>query len=247
MNKMTLQQFEEALIKANSTRQLNEILFHFLFGFKINTYAYTYYSNYPTSLNKLKYDHCSENLNLWHKHYITEGYEDIDSTLEIVKRSTLPLFWSLEEQLSEAATPREIQMRKDSIDYGVEKGISIPIHGPQEDFAILMVAQMRGQTCLEDYSKIQYELFAAAYYFYNYMQNQLLKLHPVEENYKLSHREMQCLSLLAKQYSPAAIAQQLQITERTVNYHIQRLNKKLGTHNKYQSVIKALQKGLIKL
>lgn len=44
-----------------------------------------------------------------------------------------------------------------------------------------------------------------------------------------------------------AISKELNITERTVNYHIQRLNKKLGVKNKYQAVIKALNKGILKL
>jgi len=68
-----------------------------------------------------------------------------------------------------------------------------------------------------------------------------------KEKYQLSKREIQCLTLLAKQYSIDAIAKSLHISERTVNYHIQRLNKKLGAQNKHQSVMKALQKGLITL
>lgn len=244
---MTLEQFENTLKAANSIRQLNEALTAYLRCFHINTYAYTYYSYYPTSINTLKYDHSSSNLKLWHEHYIAEKYEDIDSTMDVVYQSTLPVCWDLKQQLQEAKTPRERKMRSDGIEYGVVKGVSIPIHGPLEDFAILMLAQRKDQTCLDNFSAIQYELFTAAYYFYEYMQKQLLTLHPPEEKHQLSMREMQCLVLLSKQYSLSAIAKQLKITERTVNYHIQRLNKKLGTQNKYQSVMKALQQGLIKL
>lgn len=66
-------------------------------------------------------------------------------------------------------------------------------------------------------------------------------------NVLLKPREMQCLLLIAKNYTTSAIAKSLCITERTVNFHIQRLNKKLGTQNKYQSVLKALRKKMISL
>ncbi len=136
-------------------------------------------------------------------------------------------------------------MRLASIEFGSVKGLSIPVHGPQEDFAILLVVQTRGQHCLDNWQALQYEIFSAAYYFY--LQQRLLKNIPAIERHQLKKREIQCLTLIAKQYSIEAMANALNITEHTVNYHIQRLNKKLGTQNKYQSVIKALNIGLIKL
>jgi DNA-binding CsgD family transcriptional regulator len=106
---------------------------------------------------------------------------------------------------------------------------------------------MHDQKCLEQWQQIQAELFSAAYYYYYYLQACLLKTKPAVAKHKLNKREIQCLLLIAKQYSVATIAKELKITARTVNYHVQRLNKKLGTKNKYQSVIKALQTNLIKL
>lgn len=246
MNNILLE-FELNASKATTTHQLNQVLEHYLKSLNIDTFAYTYYSKQPTSLNKLKYEHCSKNFELWHKHYINEHYEDIDTTLDITHQSIKPICWDLETQLKTAKTPRERKMRMDAIHFGVEKGISIPIHGPSEDFAILMVAQRTHQTCLEPLLQQPFELFTVAYYFYDYMKSILVKSQPPEEKYQLSSREMQCLSLIAKQFSLSAIADYLKITERTVNYHIQRLNKRLGTKNKHQAVIKALQLGLIKL
>lgn len=244
---MKFTQFVQILQLSNSLPQLNKALEQYLNELGINTFAFTYHSYYPNSLNKLKYDFSSANLSRWHKHYISEGYEDVDSTLEIVYRTSIPTFWDLQQQLKASKTSREKKMRLDSIKYGVEKGLSIPIHGPQEDFAILMVAQMRGEKGLENWQELQQELFAAAYYFYTYLQRQLLKMLAPDGKNVLSKRELQCLTLIAKQHSIEAMAKALHLTERTVNYHIQRLNKKLGTSNKYQSVIKALNKGLIKL
>lgn len=243
---MQLIDFETKLKSATNVNTLNKVLAQYLAELQILTFAFTYYSYHPNSHNKLKYDYASANFSQWHKHYLEEGYEDIDSTLEVVYHTTLPTFWDIQQQLKEAKSEREKQMRLDSIKFGVEKGLSIPIHGPQEDFAILLVTQMHGETCLENWRGLQYELFTAAYYYYFYLQNLLLLQDEPAQKYLLSKRELQCLQLIAKQYSVKKIAETLHITERTANYHIQRLNKKLGTQNKYQSLMKAIQKGLIK-
>lgn len=243
---MNFQEFEKSLQTANSLHQLNLALEHFLASYKINTFAFTYYSYSPSSLNKIKYDYSSENLKLWHEHYISEGYEDTDSTLSTVYKTILPTKWDLQEQLREAKTAREKRMREDSIAYGIKRGISIPIHGPQEDFAILVISERHDQTCLEHFDKFQHEIFSAAYYFYNALQKELLKQQTSkDEKPLLNSREMQCLHLIAKQYSTEEIAKECGITVRTVNFHIQRLNKKLGTSNKYQSLLVGLRKGII--
>lgn len=244
--KPSLYKLEKQLSEANTLRALNQALQDYLESLHISTFAFTYYAYSPSSINKLKYDFTSSNFSSWHKHYISEGYEDIDSTLDIVYQATMPIFWDTREQFANAKNPRERKMRKDSIAFGAEKGISIPIHGPHDDFAILLVVQMKGQNCLERYKDFQDELFLAGYHYYHHLQKQLLQT-TANKKFKLSQREMQCLTLIAKNYSTEDMAKILGIKERTVNYHIQRLNKKFGTSNKYQSVIKALNKGLIKL
>lgn len=242
-----LMTFENKLKMARTVAEVNQALQEYLAEHGITTFSFTYYSHYLNALNKLKYDHASANFKAWHAHYLSENYEEIDSTLEAVYLKSLPEFWDLKEQLKNATSEREKQMRLDSIEFGVEKGISIPIHGPHEDFANFLVAQRKGETCLDHWQKIQYELFAAAYFYYAYLHKQLLKIQEPSEKHQLNKRDIQCLTLIAKQYTVPMMAKTLNITERTVNYHIQRLNKKLGTKNKHQSVAKALQSGIIKL
>jgi LuxR family transcriptional activator of bioluminescence operon len=247
MTQVTLNDFVNRLQKASSIRTLNDALRDYLFSYGITMFAFTYYSYAPSSINKLKYDYASPEFSVWHQHYLDEGYEDIDSTLDVVYQSRLPQPWDLREQLKQARNPRERQMRKHAIEFGAEKGISIPLHGPHDDFAILVIVQMHGQHFLEKNPMLQYELLAVGYLYYDYLQKQLLQSQTVKLLPELSAREIQCLMLVAKNYSTQHIAKILSISERTVNYHIQRLNKKLGTANKYQSVIKALTNRLINL
>lgn len=244
---MNLIELEKAFIAAKSITELNKILTSYLYKFHITTFSFTYYYHQPQSHHPLKYDYASKDFIAWHKHYLTAGYEDIDSTLKFAHKNILPVFWNLQRQLAEAKTPREKELRKDSIAFGIVQGLSIPIHTAEEDFATLALIEMRGQKCLENWRSIQYELFSAAHYYFFYLQQQLLPTTEENKKFHLNQRELQCLTLIAKHYSVNAMAKVLGITPRTVNFHIQRLNKKLGTANKYQSLIKALQKGVLRL
>lgn len=244
--KICLLDLENEFKSSKQISEINSVLKKYLLQLGITTFSFTYYSHYPNSLNKIKYDFASDNFLIWHQHYLNENYEEIDSTLEKSQLTVLPEFWDLQQQLKDSKSERERQMRLDSISFGAEKGLSIPIYGPSEDFAILTLVQMKGENCLELWQTLQYTFFSLAYYYYFYLSLLLLKTQPVSKKHDLSQRELQCLSLIAKQYSVDAISKKLNITPRTVQFHIQRINKKFGAKNKYQSVAKALQKGFIK-
>lgn len=246
-NTEQLFELDKKFKNARNLDQLNQTLEEYLKSYGITMFAFTYHSYYPNSQNKLKYDYSTSNFAPWHKHYNEQNYEEIDSTLDVVYRTNLPTYWNLNEQLKNAKNERERQMRLDSIAFGTRQGLSIPIHGPHEDFAILVLVQMHDQNCLDDWQRLQYGFFTTAYYYYSYVRKILLKTVKPVPKHQLNQREIQCLTLIAKQYSIEAIATTLNITQRTVNYHIQRLNKKLGAQNKYQAVIKALNIGLIQL
>lgn len=242
---MHLKTLKDKLMNSTSLEALNKNLEDYFSAHNILHYSFTYYSYHPNSKNKLKYEHCSHQFQLWHDHYISENYEDIDSTLTLTYKKTMPIYWDVKQQLEQAKTERERKMRRDAIEYGAEKGLCIPIHGPNEDFATFLVVQMQGETCLNDWANLQFELLAAAHCYYHYLQNHLLNALEPYNKYHLSKREMQCLTLTAQRCTVPEIAEKLFITERTVNFHLQRVNKKLGVRNKHQAVLKALEKQIL--
>ena len=67
------------------------------------------------------------------------------------------------------------------------------------------------------------------------------------QQHLLTQRELQILLLVSKQLSVSDIANKIHLTERTVNYHIQKINKKLGVRNKHQAVSKAIATKIIVL
>lgn len=244
---MNIQELETAFTQSSTLEDLQLAFDRFLTQYHITNYAFTYYSRHTHSINKIQYSYASKPYEAWHKHFIEEKYEDVDTTMSAVYRSTMPVQWDLKQQLAEAKSERERQMRLDSIEFGAEKGISIPLHGPFEDFASLVLVQMKGESFLNQWPYIQHEILTAAYFFYAEISRWLLKKQPENQSYDLSTHQIKCLLLTAKQYSVAEIAEELGISERTVNFHLQKANKKLGTKNKHQSVAKAIAKGILKI
>lgn len=243
---MNIHEVETLLKAAAGLKQLHRIFENYLVKYGITHFAFTYYSRHANSQNKIITSYSSKPYEIWHQYYLAEHYEDVDTTMTTVYRSTIPVLWDLNQQLKEAKTPREKQMRLDSIKFGAEKGICIPIHGPFEDFATLVLVQMKKQTFLNEWHRVQQEILWVSHCYYQGVKRLLLK-ESEKNDYLLTAHQIRCLTLTSKHYSPSDIAIELGITERTVNFHLQNANKRLGTKNKHQSVAKAIEKGLLYL
>lgn len=244
---MTLTDFKSMLGKQKTTDACAEQLKAILLEKGIRSYTFTYFAMHPGSANKLQYSEASEDMTRWHQHYHESGYDRLDSTLLSVYEGSLPVIWTTGMQLKQARSSKEEAMRQDSIDYGIEKGISVPVHAGYEDFAELVVRQYFGETCLSNVDALQWELMIIAHLYHDAIRRCLIRNVSSENPYQLTKRELQCLQLAAKRYTTEEIATTLHITARTVHFHMQRVNKKLGVANKFQAIEKALREKLLTL
>jgi LuxR family transcriptional activator of bioluminescence operon len=235
---MKSHQFAQHLEKATTPQQAKKILKEYLSTYGIKAYAFTYYSGHIKTGRKLRFDCVSDKLRPWHLHYLEQAYADVDRTLEQNHTMTLPLFWSIEDQLKTAKNKRELRIRKESRAFGIDKGLSVPVHGPHHDFAILTLHQFKDEVCLQHFSELQYEWLSATHIFYHTIKRILTLNDAPQSQYQLTRREEQCLLFTAQGWRVEQIAKELKITPRTVNFHIQNANRKLGTNNKYQAISK---------
>ena len=67
----------------------------------------------------------------------------------------------------------------------------------------------------------------------------------VAESLRLTPRELAVLDMLATGLTAAAIARRLQIAERTVQKHLQRVYAKLGATDRLGAVLRAQHAGLL--
>jgi DNA-binding NarL/FixJ family response regulator len=61
----------------------------------------------------------------------------------------------------------------------------------------------------------------------------------------LTHREREVLALLAQGLRIHQIATQMNISQRTVHTHLERLYAKLGVHSRLEAVVQAYARGLV--
>lgn len=203
---MDINAFEQLVCRASNTTELNAALTAYLADFGITIFSFTYYIYQANAVAKIKYNFASPSLKHRHEHHLEENHNAIDTNLVAKYREVLPLTCNMK--------------------FGLKKGLLIPIHGPDDDFASLVIEQLPDQQCLEKYEKIKFELLAASYCYYHYLKILLVKEKPPKPKLDLTKREMQIMSMVAQEYPVTAIAKTLGITERTVNFHIQRINKK---------------------
>ncbi len=221
-----------------TTEQSSAILEEILAEYGVSIFSFTYYGCHPHAVRPLRYDYSSAELANWHRHFNENQYDRIDNTILTVYQSTVPIYWNLEAQLLAAKTEKERQMRRDGQKLGVIDGLSIPIHGPNDDFANLTIQRHRRQIQSLALRRNQYHFMIIGYLYYERIGRCLLASLSGKPSFSLSKREMQCLQLVAQGLTIAQIAKQLSLAERTVNFHIQNCNKKLGTKNKHASVHK---------
>ncbi len=235
---MMLESFEQSLQAATSIIQVDHALGAYLKSWGFSGYTFSYYAPITSKENKLRHEVCSERLRTWHDYYFEERFDVIDQTQSEVLKATLPLYWDTQQQLLDAKTDKDRKIREETLALGITCGLSIPIHGPGSDYAELTLRQFQEENCLMSWQKNKYEWQLAALYYFNYMKRYLVVDNPLNVEAHLTEREQQCLNLLVEKHSVLEIAHKLAITERTVNFHIQNINHKLGVRNKYQAVAK---------
>ena len=226
----------ELFEQAQTVKELTRSLQDYFKQYAITSISLTYYSQHIKTGRKLVYDWVTKPLKPWHDYYLEQGYADVDRTLEKSAHAELPLFWDVHEQLLVAKNAREKRIRLESIEYGIDKGLSMPVHTPQGDIIMVVLHQRVGEQGLCNYKSDQFEWLGVLHHFAYFMRQLLTETSTTQQ--QLTKREKQCLELTAQSLRVESIAKQLQITPRTVNFHLQNANKKLGTNNKYQAVIK---------
>ncbi|MBA2710372.1 MAG: LuxR family transcriptional regulator [Tatlockia sp.] len=221
---------------AHSIKELTEMTANSFLQEGISSLAFTYYRKHTKTGSKLIFDWATKPLRPWHQHYINQGYADIDRTLEAIAQSLLPVYWDVNQQLPQSKNKREARIRQESIDFGINKGLSISIYGPGGDFLVLVIHQRIDEKGLEGWEEKQYKWTAIAQCYLHYLRQFLLnKSH---KNLNLTQREQQCLKLTSQGLRIDNIAEVMDISRRTVNFHLQNANKKLGVTNKYLAIIR---------
>jgi DNA-binding CsgD family transcriptional regulator len=180
----------------------------------------------------------------WQKHYLQQGYVDVDPAVRAGMGGILPVDWGgLDRQ-----DPLIRKFFGEAQEFNVgRQGLSFPIRGKLREFALFSITSAMKDT---EWAKVKQrymrEFMLLAYHFHSWA----LTAEAVDQtDYrdKLSRRETECLRWRALGKSDWETSQIMAISERTVKFHLENARAKLGAMNTIHAVSKALSLNLITL
>lgn len=180
----------------------------------------------------------------WFGHYVASRYYEIDPIMDYALTADLPLFWSTEDdwQASSGDTAAFFMQELKNF-FGKTCGVCIPIvSGNISTTGFLNLV-------LREYGKPQFEQVASANLIIRYVHQNALRIWEETSDstlYSLSPREKEALVHACDGLTSNAIAEELLISKRTVDAHINSAIVKLGVSNRQQALTKAVSLGLIR-
>jgi DNA-binding CsgD family transcriptional regulator len=233
----------EAVSKAESVDCLHAICADVCQGHGFDRFIYG--ARVPTSFVKPYFIFISGYPKEWRDHYTANNYMVVDPTVQYCAQNITPMSWDGESlQTNENAEIRRFM--SEAQDFGINSGVSFPVHTAQGDFAMLSFASEQAK--LVSNQRIQRvlpmgQLFTA--YLHEAVRrvfdSDVLALSKIE----LTQRERQCLLWATEGKTTWETSQILSISERTVTFHLQNVQGKLGVGNRQQAVARAVSLGII--
>lgn len=178
----------------------------------------------------------------WEEQYFGENYERIDPVVQGCFRRFHPVDWRRLDWSSKSARA----FMGEAIDAGVgHQGFSVPIRGPNGQFALFTVSDDRDDKTWETYTDHHVRDLILAAHFINQTALQIERGSDEAETANLSPREVDALTMLAIGCNRAQAAESLSISEHTLRVYIESARYKLRASNTTHAVAKGLSLGVI--
>ncbi len=208
---------------------------HFLYG-----------TQFPTSFIKPQVAIISGFPSNWWHHYKACGYMKVDPTVIHCVRRLTPVLWKDIKPDAPQLEPMARKLMEEARDYGLKSGVSFPAHGEGGETAILsLVAQdERKATQARIIRSLAYGHLITGYIHESARRIFAQKQLPIAKP-KLTHREKECLLWAAEGKTTWETAQILNISERTVIFHIQNASSKLNVSSRQHAIARAVSQALI--
>lgn len=178
----------------------------------------------------------------WVHRYIEKEYARIDPVVQGCYQRFHPVDW----KMLDWSSPRARNFMGEAADAGVgNQGLSVPIRGPNGQFALFTASSRSSDQTWERYARENVGELILVAHFINQKALELDNGTDIQKTASLSPREIDTLSLLAMGYSRAQAADSLSISEHTLRVYIESARFKLGAQNTTHAVAKAIAHGLI--
>ena len=165
----------------------------------------------------------------------------MDPIIHYCSHHLLPLPWhALQGERSRAART----FMSEAGEFGLRGGISTPVHGPHGELGILSFAH-DGSLRAEDVE----HAVPAVHLLAGYLHEAVPRVTGVaseREGKKLSQREVDCLRWAAEGKTSWEVSRLCNISERTVNFHLANVVRKLNAKSRQHAIAKAVLLGSLR-
>lgn len=175
----------------------------------------------------------------WQECYVSRGYLQIDPTVQHALRSLLPIVWS--NHLFAQAR----DMWEEANSHGLRIGWAQAVRDANGGVGLLTLARSAEPLTPQELTASQANMAWLAQYAHAAMSQLLTPKLAPETKITLTSREKEVLCWTAEGKTAYEIAQILDVSERTVNFHINNAIAKLETSNKTQAAVKATALGML--
>ncbi|WP_269465977.1 MULTISPECIES: LuxR family transcriptional regulator [Burkholderia] len=173
----------------------------------------------------------------WIEHYSRNDYVNIDPVHQAAFRYSTPFAWS---DLA-TSNSREQHVLIEAEDAGLDNGISIPLHQPH---GRVLLISLCGAAPTHDADSKWRNAYLLSMQFHLQFQSMRMRS-PIPPSVHLTDREQLCLTWVARGKSSWVIANMLDISKYTVDFHIENAMAKLNTRSRTFAAVKATRQGLI--
>ena len=238
------QELIEASHQAESVEEIHAICTKacHIFGFD----QFLYGSRVPTSFVRPQLIIISGYSQDWWNHYNEQDYFKSDPTLEYCTQNITPLIWNnLGEKELKSAISKKIM--NECADFGLNTGISFPVHSPSGEFAMLSFTSDNSVEKLS--SQLTYaapHLMSLTHYIHEAVMRIFRTKQTIDGKIQLTKREQQCLLWAAEGKTSNETADILHISESTVRFHLNNAARKLNVQTRRHTIARAICLGLIK-
>jgi DNA-binding CsgD family transcriptional regulator len=231
--------------KAQAAPSVNALTL--LFGTSFDSFGYTSFvmTNVLNAAGAAQVDARFGCPNLtWRSHYTGQNYQLHDDLIPRVKTGHEPFTWR--DSLAYGISKSTLRMFDEAKELGVGDGFVLPVHyADHSSTAVLLTRPDPAEIGPNNRAR----LFLLSSYFASVGKRLEEGTLPPQqkESQVLSPRQRECLQWVRAGKSDWDISVILNLSEHTVNEHLEAARKRLGVRTRTQAVIEAIARGLIQL
>ncbi|MEN3975865.1 LuxR C-terminal-related transcriptional regulator [Emcibacter sp. SYSU 3D8] len=185
---------------------------------------------------------CGQDLML---RYRRDEFHVIDPISRQARSSWLPVIWDVRDYLVRC-TGKQAKLFEITLEHGYERGISVPVRGPFAGFDSFVGLSRHTEREFEQGKSLwRNELMLIGAHMSS-VYHGVLHREDVQTA-DLTTRELECLHWTAQGKTAWEVARLIDISERTVQFHIRNACAKMNAVSKHQAALKAANMGLIQV